>query len=115
MTCDELRKDNGERPLRHMLDKECRSCALFLHTIDNPLPQGTELAWAVYLRLNSPAVRRFNLQGEALASLRLALHPSQIDALISSLDAILDGVRAADEILKERERAQASRGNPRSR
>ncbi len=80
--------------------RECRKCPLFNNRESNPLPPGTELPWLVFQRLSSPAIERFNLQGEVWRSLNLGLNDRQVDQLLADLDEILAGYEEAREDLK---------------
>lgn len=80
--------------------EECRKCPLFNHREANVLPPGAELPWLVFQRLSSPAIERFNLQGEVWRSLNMGLTDRQVDQLLADLDEILAGYEDAREELK---------------
>jgi hypothetical protein len=78
-----------------MQSEECTTCPLFQHFTTQRVPEGAELACAVYRKLNRSAVSRFGLQHEAWAALGLDLEPEEMDELIDQLSAYDDGVKQA--------------------
>ncbi len=86
--------------LRHMQSEECSACPLLQHLTKERIPDGAELAWAVYRKLNRSAVGRFGLEREAWAALGLDLGPEEMDVLIDQLSACDDGVREAQRVIE---------------
>ena len=85
--------------LRHMESEECQACPLFQHVTTERIPAGAELAWAVYRKLDRPAIGRFGLQREAWDALGLELGPEEMDVLIDQLSACEEGVQQARAVI----------------
>jgi hypothetical protein len=87
-----------------MESEECNACPLFQHLTSERIPDGAELAWAVFRKLNRSAIERFGLQRQAWESLGIELEPEEMDVLIDQLSACEDGVQEARAAIAEKQR-----------